>query len=79
LSYSLNDKLALNLSYEMEVDHMYGRPTWDLTSYQNDLQPGVIWKITPRIMVNPFVQLFTSGKISWDNSAYGAAINAKML
>jgi hypothetical protein len=81
VGYSLSDSLALNVGYEMEADHypIPGISSLDFKSYQTDLQPGVVWNITPHIMVNPYVQLFTGNKVTLDNSALGAVISATLL
>jgi len=76
--YSLSESFALSLAYEMEADHFFGKPTLDFTSYQTDFQPGVIWWITRKIMVNPYVQIFTGNKVALDNSAVGAVVSARL-
>jgi opacity protein-like surface antigen len=79
VSYNFSDSFALNVEYEMEADHYKNKPTFDFTNYQTDLMPGVVWNITPRFMVNPYVQLFTGNKVTLENSALGAVINARFL
>ncbi|MBI3556028.1 MAG: hypothetical protein HY074_07180, partial [Deltaproteobacteria bacterium] len=53
VSYNLSDRFALNVEYEMEAHHYLGKPSLDFTNYQTDLQPGIIWFITPRVIFNP--------------------------
>ncbi len=79
VSYQLTSTLALNLEYEMEAHHDVGKPTFDFTSYQTDLQPGIVWRPTPRLVVNPYVQLFTGNKVTSETTAVGAVINATLL
>jgi hypothetical protein len=78
-NYRLTSNLSLNLEYEMEADHMVGKPSFDFTSYQTDLEPGVVWNITQHISVNPYLMLFTGNTINSDTMAFGAVINARLL
>ncbi len=79
VNYALTSSLALNLGYEIETDHMQGNSNLNFTTYQTDLLPGVVWFITPKVMVNPYLQIFTGNKISTDTTALGAVINASIL
>ena len=58
---------------------MVNRATFDFTTYETDLQPGFVYMITPTILVNPYVQLFTGNKITSDSTALGAVITARLL
>ena len=79
VNYQLSSKLSLNLEYEMEAHHNVGAPTWDLTNYETDLQPGFVWLVTPKIMLNPYVALFTGNRVTLDSTAVGAVISATVL
>ena len=79
VSYSMSEHVALNVQYEMEANHYLGASTFDFTNHKTDLQPGFIWFITPRILVNPYVQIFTGNKITAENSALGAVFSATVL
>ena len=79
VNYALSEHFSLNVSYEMEADHMYGATTYDFTSYQTDLQPGFVWFASPRFILNPYIQIFTGNKVSADTMAVGATISARML
>jgi hypothetical protein len=80
VNYAFNDKFSLNVQYEMEARHYVSdRSFFDLTNYQTDLEPGVIVNITPHLMLNPYVQIFTGNKITVDNTAIGATLNATLL
>ncbi len=78
VNYQLAPKLSLSLGFEMEGDHNYGSPNMDLTMLQNDLLPGVIYFITPHVMVNPYLQIFTKDKVSMDHTAVGAVVSASI-
>jgi hypothetical protein len=80
VNYQLTPKLSLNVEYEMEAHHNVGAPrALDFTSYETDLQPGFVWNVTNVILVNPFVQIFTGNKITYDSTALGAVISARLL
>jgi hypothetical protein len=79
VNYTLTSSLSLNLGYEIETDHMKGKPNLDFTTTETDLQPGVVWFITPKLMVNPYLQVFTGNKITADTTALGAVISATIL
>ncbi len=78
VSYQLMPKLALNLEYEMENDHMDGNAPLDFTGYQSDLCPGVVYMITPKILINPYLQIFTTDHVALDRTALGAVITATL-
>lgn len=77
VSYALIPHLALNLSYELEYDHYAG--TSGMQVYETDIQPGVLLYITPKIMINPYVQWFTNNRITADTACFGATIVARFL
>ncbi len=80
VNYQLTPRLSANLLYEMEAHHNVGAPTaLDFTSYETDFQPGLVWNVTNTILVNPFVQIFTGNKVTYDTTAVGAVISARLL
>lgn len=79
VGYNITDNFGLNLSYEMEAHHLFGKSALDFTNYQTDLMPGVVWKITPQLMLNPYVQIYTGNKITLENTGLGALLNATLL
>ena len=78
INYQLNPSLSLNLEYEMEADHFAKTSASDFQMYQNDLLPGVVWMITPTVMFNPYLQIFTANKLSSDRMALGALFSASI-
>lgn len=79
LNYQVSPSLSLNLGYEMETDHMNGSPGFfNFTGYENDLQPGVVWFVTSKIMVNPYVQVFTGNTINTGTTGLGAVVSATL-
>lgn len=79
VNYTLTPTLSLNLGYEFETDHMKNDSFMNFTTYETDVQPGVVWFITPKVMVNPYLQIFTGRKITSDTTALGAVISANVL
>lgn len=79
VSYRLLPQLAVNLGYEIEAHHDAGYPAFNFFVYQSDFEPGLIWYVTPRILINPYVQFFTNNKINLDTTALGAVISLTML
>ena len=79
-NYRLTSNLSLNLEYEMEWHHDVGQPGLvGFAAYQTDLQPGFVWNITPHVMVNPYVQIFTTNAMSTERMALAAIISASVL
>jgi hypothetical protein len=78
VNYQVTPKFSWNLEFEAEADHMYGKPTYDLTMFQNDLMPGFVYFVTPKIMINPYLQIFTKEKVAIDRTAVGAVLSASI-
>ena len=75
-NYQLAKNFSLNVGYEMEWHHNVGDAAARFTTYQTDLQPGFVWNITPKMILNPYVQIFTANRMSTDTSAVGAVLSA---
>ena len=76
--YQVTSKFAWNLSFETEEDHMAGHSNFDFTLYQTDLMPGFNYAITPKIILNPYLQIFTTEKVALDRTALGMVISATL-
>lgn len=80
VNYQLVPNLSLNVEYEMEWDHNIGDTgLLNFTTYQTDLQPGFVWNITPHILLNPYVQIFTTKTATAETMALGAVFSATLL
>jgi hypothetical protein len=79
VSYQMTPTLSAVVGYEMETHHNVGDIGTSFSSYETDLQPGVSWMITPKVIFNPYVQIFTGNNITWDSTAVGAVISATVL
>lgn len=78
VNYQLTPNFSWNLEFEIEADHMYGTSNGRLTTAETDVMPGFIYIITPKIIVNPYLQIFTGQKISMQNTAVGAVMSASL-
>jgi hypothetical protein len=81
VGYQLTRSLSLSLEYELELLHFVDDPSWSTFSVQQaDLRPGVVWDVTSKIMLNPYLQVFTTtNEISMDRMALGAYVSARVL
>jgi hypothetical protein len=79
VDYQITPKLSAIFQYEIESDHMVGSPgALNFTTYQADFTPGIAYFITPSLMINPYVQIFTTDKIALDRTGVGAIITASL-
>jgi len=77
VAYSIIPQLSLNVTYEFEYDHFAG--TSGMQVYETDIQPGLLYFITPKIMINPYVMWFTNNRLTADTACFGAALVARVL
>jgi hypothetical protein len=77
--YRLSEAFALNVAYEMEWHHIKGVQGVKLTTHQDDLMLGFTWNISKKTFINPYLQVFTTDKVSLANTAVGAVLNVAML
>lgn len=77
--YALSDSFAFNVGYEMEWHHKPERPFLQFATYKTALMPGFTWNITPKIYINPYVQIFTTADVGSDTMALGAYLSAAVL
>jgi hypothetical protein len=79
VNFKQTSNFSWNLGYEMEWHRDVGRGAMEFTTYQKDLQPGVIWEITKKISVNPYLQFYTNKALSFRDAGIGAFITAAMI
>ena len=77
-NYQITHKFSLNLEYEMEADHMVNTTATKFGMVQNDVMPGFIYMITPTVMLNPYLQVFTAQNVDSDHMALGAVLSASL-
>ena len=78
VNYQLTPKLSLNVEYEIEADHFVGTTPFDFKMFQTDLCPGFVYMVTPKVLINPYLQVFTTDRIAMDHTAMGAVISASI-
>jgi hypothetical protein len=77
VAYSVVKQLSLSFAYELEYDHYAA--TSGMKVYETDIQPGLLWFITPKIVFNPYLQWFTNNRITADTAAFGMSLAARFL
>ncbi len=75
VNYQISPTLLATLLYEMRASHIFGTKFGQLTNDGTDLQPGLSWEVTPRIMLNPYLNLLTGGKINLNTTTFGLLAN----
>jgi len=71
LNYTLSSNVALTFLYEMGASHSYGDDVGVLDNEGTDFQPGVLWHITPNLEFNPYLNIYTGGRIAADTTSFG--------
>jgi hypothetical protein len=77
VAYQINSHFSANLGYELEYD--YFKNAQGMQVYETDLQPGILWFISSKFMLNPYIQLYTNNKITSDTAAFGLSVVARVL
>lgn len=80
VGYEFNNTVSMSLTYEMNALH---RANESLLSWSpkdpTDLSLGLSVNVTPKISVNPYIEIFPGGKINLDATQVGAFISARLL
>jgi hypothetical protein len=79
INYQITPKLLATVLYEMRASHIYGAKVGVLNNDGTDLQPGVTWEMTPKFMINPYLNLLTGGKINLKTTTIGLMANWNLL
>jgi len=79
LNYQMTSTVALTVLYEMGASHWFGEKPFVFHSDGTDLEPGLSWDVTPKFNLHPYLNIFPSGKVSWDSTSVGLMMNWKML
>jgi len=79
VSYRLTEKFLLSLEYEMEAHHNVGNDPMQFVGYQNDFQPGFIYRITRETLINPYLQFFPSTPLATNTTAIGVVFYSVLL
>ena len=78
VNYQLTPNLSANLLYEIEAHHLRDTQTLNFVMHQSDLCPGFIYLVTPKVAVNPYLQIYTTDGIALDRTGVGALITASL-
>jgi hypothetical protein len=79
LNYQVSDAASLILTYEMNATHVLGTKAWALNNTGTDLQPGVAWLVTPRLLLSPYLNLNTGGKVNLESTSLGFSMAYRMI
>jgi len=75
VNYQISPTLLVTLLYEMRGSHTFGDKFGKLNSGGTDLQPGLTWDVTPHLMLNPYLNLLTGGKVNLSTTTFGLLAN----
>lgn len=78
-TYDLNSRLALTAMYEMGANHGFGDDPGVLSNDGTAFEPGILWRITNNLEFNPYLNIYTGGRIGLGNTALGATLSWTML
>jgi hypothetical protein len=78
VSYQITPTLAGVLLYEYNLNHAYGDPNGSLKDDGYDIQPGLNWDITPRLLLNPYVNIYP-GSASFKSTSLGFLVSWQAL
>jgi len=79
INYQVSPKVSITVLYEMYASHTLGQKLFSLNSDGTDLEPGVAWEITPSIMLNPYLNLLTGGKVSLNSTSFGMMLSINLI
>lgn len=74
-NYQMTPKLTLTLLYEMGANHYYGQQAFEMNNDGTDFEPGVAWAITPALTFNPYFNIYTGERVSWQTTSVGASLS----
>lgn len=77
LMYQVSPSVSVNVLYEALAS--MDRNTRGFISGGTDLEPGVSWDITPRINLNPYLDIKTSGDMRLETTSINAALSVRLL
>jgi len=79
LSYQFSPTVAALVLYEMQGSHAFGQQAFHFNNDGTDLEPGVVWNITPSLMLNPYLNFTTGGAVSLKSTSIGALVSLSLL
>jgi hypothetical protein len=79
LNYQYSDNASVILVYEMNAVHVLGTQAWQLENSGTALQPGMAWLVTDRLMLNPYLNIATGGRVSLSSTSIGLNLSLRMI
>ena len=73
--YAFDDRLSFQLLYEMNAAQDSQDPTGTMVSDGTDLEPSLLWQISPRVSLNPFLTLYVGEGLKPRNTALGMGVS----
>jgi hypothetical protein len=79
LAYQLTPTLSFSVLYEMGMSHAFGEPPGRMFNDGTDLQPGINWDVTPTLMINPYLNIYTGDKVTLDSTSLGMTLHWQLF
>ncbi len=79
VSYQITPTVAATLLYEMGANHFFGDDPFQMVNAGTDLQPGIRWDPSPRLSVNPYLNIFTGDKVTFASTSIGMTLAWQLL
>lgn len=73
LSYDVSERVSVTALYEMGASHFFG-DSLGLKGDGSNLQPGVTWKVSNSVMLNPYLNLYPSDNLSFRTTSFGMSV-----
>ena len=74
-AYKITPTVSATMLYEMSLSHGYGNEAFIFTNDGTDLQPGISWDITPKLNVNPYLNIYTGDQVSTRSTSVGMTLS----
>lgn len=78
VTYQVTPSLAFVLLYEANAAHVYKDKSFSFVNEGTDLEPGISWNITPRLNVNPYLNLYPSN-LTLRSTSMGMTLSFQLL
>ena len=77
--YKMNDKIWLQLLAESRTDHEVGKDWYVFRNTRTDIQPGVIWRVTPNVKIMPHLVYFPDNPKALEQMSVAVTVYARVL
>lgn len=79
LNYNANDSLQFTLGYDMTAANDYGTSVFNFVRQGTYLEPSLSYNITPKVVLNPWIDIYTGNNPSFKTSQWGLNVLASIL